>query len=496
MFFFPTFGICWKLLSAGVFYWHRWKVLGMSLSVFAICLFVLLGKYIIHYSYFCFVLSPRRSETSNEDTPSGMDSGYEDNVSQPDDDELSSSLPSPPSFSLSNHSLEVQQLREQLDQAQESAMQLLAERSVLQGEMDRLVAVQSLRDQELEELKIAFEAQRQTISQQSSELMVLQAENQTYLLLQDQLQAKVEQLEQAQDGARQLLAERSELQVEMERLVAVQSLRNQELEELRITFESQRQTVLEQSSEMMALQVENHRHVLLQDQLQAKVEQLEEIIQQQSFDLLELRRRNDESSRESDATVAVEAVAKPTESEENDRQSRYRDLQEQILFDLPVRTKRWRTIIEKLRTELELDKRKREQSRARMREKQEKELMTLQLKEAMDQLKNIMSRQQENNRVWQEKYGVMQERFIQELFYTEERGKMTAEEEQQRRPKEKRKKRRERETKEGKRKRREQRKKIEEEREPEKEEKEKEDGKKVKQEVKSRCFFRWWSQSE
>lgn len=485
---------CWKLLSASVSHSRFWKRLHLFLQFVSF-----LGGY-INLSCNCVVCFFYILEVHKhlmEDAPSAMDSGYEDNVSQPDDDELSSSLQSPPSFALPDHSLEVQQLREQLDQAQESAMQLLAERSALQGEMDRLVAVQSLRDQELEELKITFESQRQTISQQSSEMMVLQAENQRYLLLQGQLQAQVEQLEQTQDGARQLLAERSELQVEMERLVAVQSLRNQELEELRITFESQTQTVLEQSSEMMALQAENQRHVLLQDQLQAKVEQLEEIIQQQSFDLLELRRRNDESSLESDATVALEAAAKLTESEENDRQSRYRDLQEQILFDLPVRTRRWRTIIEKLRTELELDKRKREQSQTRMREKQEKELMALQLKEAMDQLKNIMSRQQENNRVWQEKYGVMQERFIQELFYTEERDKMTAEEEQQRRPKEKRKKRRE--NKEAKRKRREQRKKLkEEEREPEKEEKEKEkeDGRKVKQEVKSRGFFRWWSQTE
>lgn len=480
----------------------------MSLSLFAICFFHLLiveGRifkvlYISRSS--CFLFYPlEENKHQMEDSLSAMDSGYEDNVSQPDDDELLPSLPSPPPFALPNHSLEVQQLREQLDQAEESAMQLLAERSALQREMDQLVAVQSLRDQELEELKITFEAQRQTISQQSSEMMVLQAENQRYLLLQGQLQTKVEQLQQTQDDARQLLAERSELQVEMERLVTVQSLREQELEELRITFESQRQTALEQSSEMMALQAENQRHVLLQDQLQAKVAQLEVIIQQQSFDLLELRRRNDESSRESDATVTVEAAAKLTESEEDDRQSKYRDLQEQILFDLPVRTRRWRTVIEKLRTELELDKRKREQSQTRMREKQEKDLLALQLKEAMDQLKNIMSRQQENNRVWQEKYGAMQERFIQELFYTEERDKMTAEEEQQRRPKEKRKKRRERETKEGKRKRREQMKKLkEEEKEPEKEEKEKEkekeDGRKVKQEVKSRGFFRWWSQTE
>lgn len=427
-----------------------------------------------------------------------IDSGYEDNISQPDDDDPPARAPSPQPPALPDYSLEIQQLREQLDQAQGDARALLAEKSNLQEEMDQLLAVQLRKDQELEELRGNLEDRRRAFLEQSDEMSALLAENQRHMLLNGQLLDKVEQLDQAQDDTRQLLAERSENQAEMDRLVSAQLLKDQELEELWATLEAQRQTALEQSSEMLALQAENQRQLLLQSQLQAKVEELEEIIRQQSVDLLDLRRRNEEISCECDAAVTQ------TEPEEDDWKSRSRSLQEQLLVDLPVRTRRWRSIIDKLRTDLEMNKGRREQSQTRMREKQEKDNLALQLKESMDQLKNIMSRQQETSRVWQQKYGAMQERFITELFYTDERGRTIIEEEQQRSTKEpkdkKKKKKRERDTKEGKKRRREQRKKLREdakEAEKEKEEREKEDDRtKVKQEVKSRGFFRWWSQTE
>lgn len=404
-----------------------------------------------------------------------MDSRDENSVSQPDDAAPQDCPASPqPSTSEDNYS-EVQYLREQLAQVRHNANQLLAERAEtwatqrqtlcdtiqqLKSDLKRLEGIMEDRDKEF---TAVYEEDDEDVETSESEIFYL----------------------------------KRRLQAEMDRVVSIQSLKDQELERMLVTVEAEKQTALEQNTEMLALKQENQRHVVLQRQLQAKVEQLEEMLEKQSGDLLDLKRKNER------LLCGCNAAAPDTRnsgSEFDDAwRARYSALQEQLFVDLPLRTRRWKTTIRKLRKEL--DKGQREESETRKREQQEKDILAVQLKEAMDQLKNTMAKHQETNKAWQNKYEALQDKFIQELVDTEERKRATTEEQQKnvKEQKEK-KKRRDREAKDGKKKRDRREKTVkkkarEEEKKVEKkvEKKEKEAGKKVKPEGKPRGFFPWWN---